>query len=108
MRRFLVLMGAGGVLILAGVAWFAAAQMGGRVSIAPSGVVSIPIGAKVDINQADQHELGRLPGMTPQLAERIVKNRPYRKLDDLLTRQVLGKKQFARIRELLAISRVSR
>ena len=65
-----------------------------------------PIQSKVDLNQAGVEELRRLPGITPEIAERIVRNRPYRKLDDLVTRKVLGKKQFARVRELVIVSRV--
>ena len=60
---------------------------------------------KVDLNQAKLEELSRLPGITPILAERIARQRPYRKLDDLVTRKVLGKKQFARIREYVVVSR---
>jgi DNA uptake protein ComE-like DNA-binding protein len=67
----------------------------------------VPIQNKVDLNQAGVDELRRLPGITPEIAERIVKNRPYRKLDDLVTRKVLGKKQFARVRELVIVSRVT-
>jgi DNA uptake protein ComE-like DNA-binding protein len=58
-------------------------------------------GTKVDVNRASAKELSRLPGMTNQTADRIIRNRPYRKLDDLVTRKVLGKKQFAQIKELI-------
>ena len=71
------------------------------------GALQGPGQAKVDLNQAGLEELRRLPGITPQIAERIVRNRPYRKLDDLVSRKVLGKKQFARVRELVVINRVT-
>ncbi len=58
---------------------------------------------KVDLNRADRSEIGRLPGMTPQTVDRIIKNRPYRKLDELISRKVIGKKQFAEIREYIAV-----
>jgi len=48
-------------------------------------------------------ELSRLPGMTAEIAERVIQNRPYRKLDELISKKVLGKKQFARIREFIVI-----
>ena len=112
MRRAFVLIGAGGALVLAGVAWLAAAQLGGRdesilASESSDGVVKVPLQAKVDLNQASRQELERLPGITPELAERIAKHRPYRKLDDLVTRKVLGKKQFARIREFVVVSQTN-
>jgi competence protein ComEA len=108
MRRLVVLIGIGAAVVLAGVAWLAAAQLGGTGSPAPaSTAVQTPMPMKVDLNQAGIQELGRLPGITLALAERIARNRPYRKLDDLVTRKVLGKKQFARIRELVVVNRGS-
>jgi competence protein ComEA len=108
MRRTFLLITAGVVLVLAGVAWLAAAQLGERETdsrsqnTAPVSAQASPQ-AKVDINQAGLEELIRLPGITPVLAERIAQHRPYRKLDDLITRKVLGKKQFARIREYVVV-----
>ena len=59
--------------------------------------------AKVDVNLADREEIGRLPGMTAQIVDRIIQNRPYRKLDELVSKKVMGKKQFAEIREYIAV-----
>jgi DNA uptake protein ComE-like DNA-binding protein len=58
---------------------------------------------KVDLNTAGVEELARLPGMNIQTAEKIVGNRPYRKLDELITKKVLGKKEFAQVREYIVI-----
>jgi DNA uptake protein ComE-like DNA-binding protein len=59
--------------------------------------------AKVDVNRADRDEIGRLPGMTAQTVDRIIQNRPYRKLDELVSKRVIGKKQFAEIREYIVV-----
>jgi hypothetical protein len=101
MRRTFFLISAGVALILAGVVWMASAQPEGGKLIVPPVEVHPP--TKVDINQAGLEELTRLPGITPVLAERIAKHRPYRKLDDLVTQKVLGKKQFARIRDFIVV-----
>ena len=108
MRRTFLLISAGCALAVAAVAWIAAAQLGGREtgSRPPETAdvsVQAPSQTKVDINQAGLEELTRLPGITPAIAERIAQHRPYRKLDDLVTRNVLGKKQFARIREYVVV-----
>jgi DNA uptake protein ComE-like DNA-binding protein len=108
MRRTFLLIGTGIALAFAGVVWFAEAQLGGRESDlqAPENTdasVQVAPQTKVDLNRAGLQELTRLPGITRSLAERIARNRPYRKLDDLVTRKVLGKKQFARIREFVVI-----
>ena len=109
MRRAIVLSIAGGLLMLSGLVWLAAAQLGGEDASPPGRAASIsvqgPAQVKVDLNQARLEELARLPGITPMLAERIVRHRPYRKLDDLVTRKVLGKKQFARIRDYVVVGR---
>jgi DNA uptake protein ComE-like DNA-binding protein len=108
MRRTFLLISAGAALVLAGMAWLAAAQLGEREAdsrsweAAPDSVQVSPQ-TKVDINQAGLEELTKLPGITTALAERIARYRPYRKLDDLVTRKVLGKKQFARIREYVVV-----
>jgi DNA uptake protein ComE-like DNA-binding protein len=42
----------------------------------------------VDINHASVEELLKIPGMTPSWAGRIVRFRPYRTKQDLVTSQV--------------------
>jgi len=44
----------------------------------------------VDLNEASFEELQTLPGIGPKLAERIMANRPYHKVDDLLKVQGIG------------------
>jgi DNA uptake protein ComE-like DNA-binding protein len=61
----------------------------------------VPGQRRLDVNRADVKELSGLPGMTKTAAERIVGNRPYKKLDDLVSRKILGKKQFALIKEFI-------
>ena len=105
MRWAAVLIGIGGLVLLAGEVRFPAAQPVGQDSVPmPRAQEVSPPTAKLDINAAGIDELVRLPGVTLQVAEQIVRNRPYRKLDDLITRKVLGKKQFARIREFVSVN----
>ena len=59
--------------------------------------------ARVDVNRADRGELSRVPGMTLEAAGRIIQHRPYRRLDDLVSKKVIGKKQFAQIRECIIV-----
>ena len=106
MRRAAILSGIGGVVVLACAAWLSAAQVGAENSelqLLPKQPAAVT--GKIDLNAAQLDELARLPGMTPQLAEQIIRSRPYRKLDDLITRKVLGKKQFAKIRDFVVVGR---
>jgi DNA uptake protein ComE-like DNA-binding protein len=41
--------------------------------------------------------------MTPEAADRIIQKRPYRKLDDLISKKAIGKKQFAQIRDYIRV-----
>ena len=110
MRRVLVLVGMGGLLILvAGVAWTAAAQLGSG-EVASKGELSTNESTlgKVDLNRASAEEISKVAGVSAEVAERIVRYRPYKKLDDLVTRKILGKKEFARIREQVVVGRTDR
>jgi DNA uptake protein ComE-like DNA-binding protein len=107
MRRVLVLVGIGGLLLLAaGVAGTEPAQSGSG-GVASTGETSSngSIAVKVDLNRATPEELSRLAGVGPEVVERIIRNRPYKKLDDLVTRKILSKKEFARIREQVVVGR---
>ena len=53
---------------------------------------------KVDLNTASREELVGLPGLGESLADKIIRNRPYRKIDDLVSRKILGRKQMALIK----------
>jgi DNA uptake protein ComE-like DNA-binding protein len=106
MRRAVLVLGIVAGVGLAGLLWLSHSQPAGRVP--GSAEVADEAGrAKVDLNEASREELLRLPGMSPALADGIIQHRPYRKLDDLVTRKVLGKKEFARIREHIAVGRAS-
>ncbi len=59
---------------------------------------------KVDLNTASARELEQLPGMGSEVVERVRRNRPYQKLDELIARKVLGRKEFARIKERIRVS----
>src|SRR5437763_1487604 len=49
----------------------------------------------VDVNSADVKTLETLPGVGPVVAQRIVKNRPYKNLDDLGKVKGLSKAKLA-------------
>jgi competence protein ComEA len=57
----------------------------------------------IDVNEASAEELQRLPGIGPRLAERIMANRPYHKVDDLLKVSGIGPKSIERFRALVRV-----
>ena len=68
---------------------------------------SKPIEYRIDINTASVRVLDKLPGIGPELVERIMRHRPYKKLDELITKKVLGRKQFARIKDRIRVGPTS-
>jgi competence ComEA-like helix-hairpin-helix protein len=60
----------------------------------------------VDLNTATSAEFQSISGIGPVLASRIISNRPYRAVEDLLRVNGIGPKLFERIRGALVVSPV--
>jgi len=58
---------------------------------------------KININQATIEELDSLPGIGKTTAQKIINNRPYQKVDELLTKKVVGKSTFEKIKNLISL-----
>jgi DNA uptake protein ComE-like DNA-binding protein len=52
----------------------------------------------LDINAASATELQTLPGVTPEVAGRIVEHRPYTSTRDLVHRRILSSAEFDRVK----------
>ncbi|KAB2959670.1 MAG: helix-hairpin-helix domain-containing protein [Candidatus Methylomirabilis oxygeniifera] len=77
----------------------------GRGTAARAGHAAVNAPArKVDLNTASIRELQKLPGFGPEVAGRIVQHRPYHTLDELISRKVLGRKEFARIKDRIRVN----
>ena len=104
MRRLLLPLTLVAFLGVATLAWLASAQLHGGGRLGAVSAQSEPaLTKKVDVNRASLDEICRLPGIAKETGQKIVKHRPYRRLDDLVTRRVLSKKQFARVREYVSV-----
>lgn len=57
----------------------------------------------VNVNTATKQELRSVPGIGPELAERIIKGRPYKRLDGLLRVEGIGKKSLKAMRPYLTV-----
>ena len=58
----------------------------------------------MDVNEASQKDLAKLPGMTPALAKAVIAGRPYANPQDLVSRQILTRAQYNRIKAQLKSS----
>lgn len=60
--------------------------------------------SSIDINSAEKSVLESLPGIGPKTAEKIIDNRPYSSIQELLERKVIGQKTFDSISEMISAS----
>ena len=57
----------------------------------------------LDINQASVPELQTLPGMTPEVAGKIIEHRPYSSTHDLVRRRVLSSAEYDRVKNQIYV-----
>lgn len=58
---------------------------------------------QLSINVASKEELDTLPGIGPVTAQKIVDNRPYNSLDEILSRKVLNTSTFEKIKDYISL-----
>jgi len=57
----------------------------------------------VNVNTASQNELESLPGVGPVTAKKIIDNRPYQTLEELISKKALGQALFEKIKGKLSL-----
>jgi competence protein ComEA len=62
-----------------------------------------PRPAPIDLNKASLRKIEGLPGVTPSMAKRIVENRPYTDVRELVDKGVLNEREADRIRDHVEI-----
>lgn len=67
------------------------------------GVSQAAVQSKVNINSATQAQLEVLPAVGPVTASRIISDRPYQKAEELLSKKVVNKAVFEKIKDLITV-----
>lgn len=62
-------------------------------------VAGVNVSSKVNINSSSQAELEDLPGIGPDRASKIISDRPYQTIEDLLTKKVISNGIFEKIKD---------
>lgn len=57
----------------------------------------------ISLNSATLEELDQLPGIGKVIATKIINNRPYATLDELLTKKIVNKSLFEKIKDLITL-----
>ncbi len=71
-----------------------------KMSPKPKGTTSA---TPVSVNSATPAQLIKVKGIGPATAKKIVANRPYASLDDLVTKKVFTQKQFTQLKSQLGL-----
>jgi len=61
------------------------------------------INEKINVNQSSIEELDSLPGVGKVTAQKIINNRPYQKIEELLTKKIVKKSTFEKIKDLISL-----
>ena len=59
--------------------------------------------AQLNINTANQSELEALPGIGPVTAGKIISNRPYQNISELLSKKIMGQKVYDQIKDQISV-----
>ncbi len=66
-------------------------------------VKSVQTQGKININTASSSQLDNLPGIGEKTSAKIIDNRPYKSVNDLLSRKVVGNSTFNKIKDLVSV-----
>lgn len=58
---------------------------------------------RIDINNATQNELMKLPGIGEILARKIIENRPYKDIEELINIDGIGEKKMESLRRRIKL-----
>lgn len=75
----------------------------GKAGTTDSGSVAGQITGKISINTATESQLDTLPGIGPVRAGKIISNRPYSSINELLNKKVLGEGTFEKIKDKISV-----
>jgi competence protein ComEA len=63
------------------------------------GTAATKSAGKLDINSASKDDLEKLPGIGPATSQKIVDGRPYRAKNELVSKKIVSKSEYDKIKE---------
>jgi competence protein ComEA len=105
-KRFLIVLAATVAVNLLGSAQNLAPQRKGTAGAASSEATKTrPAVGLIDINSASIDELKSLPGTDEAYAKKIVDNRPYKRKDELVKKQVISQATYDEVADEITASK---
>lgn len=59
-----------------------------------------------DLNSATKEDLTKVPGISDELAEKIIAGRPYKSRGELMSKSILTKAEYAKVRSHLMVKKM--
>jgi DNA uptake protein ComE-like DNA-binding protein len=98
-----------GVAIAGALLWSPSSVLAGQAADPHTGGGHKPMpgqhAGRLDLNSASIEELQHVPGIDEATAKKIVANRPYARADELITKKVLSRAAYNRIKDHLEVVR---
>ncbi len=83
---------------------FEGESLAGQGQAGSSGIVAgTGIQSKININTATQTEIESLPGIGPVTAAKIISQRPYRQVEELIEKKIVGQSVFEKIKDSVVV-----
>ncbi len=73
------------------------------INTSESTVLTPETKGKINVNTASQSVLEELPGVGPSTSSKIIAGRPYTSLNDLLSKKIVGKAVFEKIKDQIEL-----
>lgn len=58
---------------------------------------------RVNVNAASPRQLQRFPGLSETDAEKVIQGRPYKPIEEFVTREILSQDAYDRIKDLITV-----
>lgn len=72
-------------------------------AVGEAGKVASETAGKININSASAAQLDQLPDIGPVRAEKIIQGRPYARVEELLSKKVVGESTFEKIKDKITV-----
>jgi DNA uptake protein ComE-like DNA-binding protein len=94
----------GRIVVVAIAILIASATLAGAQMPKAGEALKAVTGTPLDLNSASLDQLKALPGVGEQYAKKIVAGRPFKKVDELMSKNVVPKSVFDQIKSLVAVA----